>query len=153
MLDWQEKLFNAGPAVVAAAIAVAVLATSLASHVPTARPVVPAPPTSDTMTLLVVETSSCGWCKRFRKDVAPGYPDSGYARRAPIRYLDYNAVAGSGYRLGGDIRGVPTFILVDREGVEIDRYRGYPGGPERFYPAIDNLLDAAASGRRAGTRN
>lgn len=101
------------------------------------------PPTSETATLLVVETESCGWCKRFRRDVAPTYPESGYAHRAPLRFVLLQDLNSTGYRMTSSVRAVPTFILIDREGREVDRLRGYPGGGKAFYGALDRMLARA----------
>lgn len=91
----------------------------------------------------MVESAGCSWCRRFRNEVAPSYDQSGYGARAPLRYLQVGEVRTSGYQFAGDIRATPTFVLVDRRGKEIDRVRGYPGGGQRFYTALDGMLAKA----------
>lgn len=95
------------------------------------------------LTLVVVEADWCGWCKRFRRDVAPKYGDSPYASRAPLRYVQLDDQRNAGLQLASHVRAVPTFVLVDGAGREIDRLRGYPGGPDRFFMALDRMLEKA----------
>lgn len=98
------------------------------------------PPVSDRATLVVVESASCGWCRRFRENVAPEYERSHLESRAPLRYIDVGAQRQSGYRLKSRVTATPTFILVNREGSEVDRLRGLPGGRDAFLPAIEQML-------------
>ena len=144
----QEQMFKIAPAlagfVVVLAIAVAVLpdrpssGTAAVAQAPGSGPA-----------LVMIETDSCGWCKRFHRDVAPTYAASRYADRAPLVRLSARDLAKTTYRFKGRVTGVPTFILVDRDGLEVDRIRGYPGGPEAFFSVMDKLLDKAAAGYRA----
>lgn len=95
------------------------------------------------MSLVVVEADWCGWCKRFRRDVAPKYEESPYASRVPLHYVQLDQQGRAGFKLASRVRSVPTFVLVDGEGREIDRLRGYPGGPDRFFAALDGMLSRA----------
>jgi thiol-disulfide isomerase/thioredoxin len=100
----------------------------------------PAARLSDRPTLLVIETESCSWCRRFRRDVAPKYVNSSYESRAPLRYVHRDEQRQSGYRLKSSVSAVPTFVLVDTQGIEVDRLRGYPGGGAKFFSAVDHML-------------
>ncbi len=111
-----------------------------------------AAPVTDGMTLLMVETETCSWCKRFHRDVAPGYRDGPYVARAALRTIRLGEHARQGYRLAGAVTSVPTFILLDSQGVEVDRIRGYPGPGQAFYGAMDRLLAKADRGERAAIR-
>jgi len=95
---------------------------------------------STTAKLVVVETESCGWCRRFRRDVEPGYGQTVYAAQAPLHFVLARDLTSTGYQVRSPVRAVPTFILVDRQGREVDRLRGYPGGAAPFYAALDRLL-------------
>ena len=109
-------------------------------------------PLSETATLLVVETESCGWCKRFRRDVAPTYPQSRNGSLAPLRYVHVRDVKSSGYRLSSSVRSVPTFIVVDQRGHEVDRISGYPGGGQAFYQPLDRILARVPAESREAVR-
>lgn len=140
MQAWQDRLFTMAPylAAVAAgfmALGLIMPGTPRPSDVATHR-------TYDTMTLVVFETESCIYCKRFKEDIAPGYVHSSYAARAPLRTLHVSEQSSAGYQLRGYISTVPTFVLIGRDGREIDRIRGYPGR-DRFYPKLDEVLAKA----------
>jgi thioredoxin-related protein len=51
----------------------------------------------------------------------------------------------AGYRFKSRARSVPTFVLVDQKGYEVDRLRGYPGGPGHFFPIVEAMLEKAPS--------
>ncbi len=99
-----------------------------------------ATPLSDRPTLLVIESQSCGWCRRFRANVAPAYEQSRFDRLAPLKYLDVGTQRRSGYRLKSYATAVPTFVLVDAGGQEVARLRGLNGGPAQFLPAVEGML-------------
>lgn len=82
--------------------------------------------------LVVYETASCGWCVRFRKDIAPGYITSGYQKLAPLTYVGLDRRDQKTYRLASRISVTPTVVLVDADGKEINRLTGYPGN-DRLY--------------------
>ena len=99
-----------------------------------------AAPIADRPTLLVFETASCGWCTHFRERIAPAYERSRFETLAPLKYLDLSAQRSSGYRLSGRISATPTFVLVDRNGREVARLRGLPGGRDAFQPEVERML-------------
>lgn len=92
--------------------------------------------------LLMLERQGCVWCKRFDAEIAPIYPKTDEAQRAPLRRVDIDAPWPE------DLAGVkpdlvtPTFILVDG-GREIGRVRGYPG-EEFFWFRIGAMLQKLA---------
>ncbi len=144
--EMEEFLFNVTPMAAGATVLLAGLFMAKAAFwdVPETSDV-PAPK-SHTLTLLLVETETCGWCKRFRRDVMPTYGDSVQAMRAPLRTVDLRDLPAQGYRLKASVKAVPTFILVDRNGQELDRVRGYPGSGRPFYDAVDRMLQQDRSG-------
>jgi hypothetical protein len=142
----EEWLFNITPTAAGTTVLVAALWMAKAAfwEVPDVGNV-PAPK-SNSLTLLVVETDQCGWCKRFRRDVLPTYGESPQALRAPLKSVQLHELPQRGYRLAATVRSVPTFILIDRNGNEIDRIAGYPGAGRAFYTAIDRMLARDPSG-------
>ena len=142
----EEWLFNVTPMAAGATVLVAALWMAKVAfwEVPDVGDI-PAPK-SDTLTLLIVESDQCGWCKRFRRDVLPTYGESVQALRAPLKSVQLHELPQHGYRLAAIVREVPTFILVDRAGNEIDRVAGYPGAGRAFYTAIDRMLALDKSG-------
>jgi hypothetical protein len=99
----------------------------------------PAAP-SGTAALLVVEDDGNLWSRRFRMEIAPAYSDSPHARRAPMRYVHKSDVLAMGYRLRSHVVSVPTVILVDAGGIEVDRLRGYPVSGPRFLVNVDAMF-------------
>lgn len=122
----------------AALCAIALLALTLPSE--PAPVATTAQPVSQSMTLLVVETESCTWCKRFRREMAQPYEHSKLAIRAPLRYVPLQGLKATDYRLASHVQTVPTFVLLDKSGQEVGRVKGYPGGGDRFFSAIDGLM-------------
>jgi thioredoxin-related protein len=104
-----------------------------------------AAPISDRPTLLVFETETCGWCRRFRENVAPVYERSHLEGRAPLKYVHVSAQRTSGYRLNGHVSATPTFVLVDRSGREVSRLRGLPGGGT-FLKEVEAMLARLPAG-------
>lgn len=76
--------------------------------------------------LVVYETASCGWCVRFRKDVAPAYRESRYQKLAPLTYVGLDRPQTHTFKLSGRISVTPIVVLVDADGKEINRLQGYP---------------------------
>ncbi|HEX4893585.1 MAG TPA: hypothetical protein VFV47_09880 [Hyphomicrobiaceae bacterium] len=102
----------------------------------------PDPPTAPlgTAALLVVEDDGNLWSRRFRSEIAPAYSQSPHARRAPMRYVHKTDVHAMGYRLRSRVVSVPTVILVDAGGIEVDRLRGYPVSGARFLSSLDAMF-------------
>lgn len=135
----QELILNGAPWLAGATLCLAG-AVYFAELLPASERPLPPRTASSTATLVVVETESCGWCRRFRRDVEPGYGQTAYAAQAPLHFVLARDLTSTGYQVKSPVRAVPTFILVDRQGREIDRLRGYPGGAAPFYAALDGLL-------------
>ena len=93
--------------------------------------------------LIMVDDTTCGWCRKWLAETGPGYPRSAEGKRAPLRrvmFRDYNKI---GVSFSKPITGTPTFVLVDG-GREKGRIVGYLAGPA-FYAKLATLLDGAAT--------
>ena len=88
--------------------------------------------------LVMLETRYCPECAKFKRDVAPGYPTSKAGRLLPLRSLDIDTDKMD-VALTGPVVMTPTFVFVEH-GIEIARFRGYPG-PERFYRILNRVAD------------
>ena len=84
--------------------------------------------------LVVLETSSCGWCRKLRKDLGPEYQGSSYNDRARLTDVSLNSWAQGKLKLREPVMATPTLVLVDGNGVELSRHTGYPGD---IYPMYD----------------
>jgi hypothetical protein len=86
----------------------------------------------DTPQILVFETTGCGWCGKFRKEIAPHFKQSDASINLPLAYIDLDQAVPKAYHLKGAVTSTPTFVVVDRRGNEIDRHVGYPGSSANF---------------------
>lgn len=151
--EWHERVYTGAPVVVAMVLGVAAffMAVSVGHHGQSDHSSVQYE-RIEGLRLVVVETESCGWCQRFRRDVAPDYPLTPFGGVAPLSYVHLREVRNQGYRLKWGVRSVPTFLLLDPDGVEIDRVAGYPGRGTAFYDAMDRMLAKAGRGPLSTTR-
>lgn len=92
--------------------------------------------------LLMLERQGCVWCKRFDAEIAPIYPKTDEALKAPLRRVDIDAPWPADLAGIEPDRFTPTFVLVEN-GKEIARVRGYPG-EEFFWFRIDEMLEKLA---------
>ena len=82
--------------------------------------------------LIVVESKGCGWCKRLRDDLAPQYQQSGEHALAPLVYANINGFTLRGLNLEEPVYVTPTLLMVNSDGKELGRIRGYPGSFDRM---------------------
>lgn len=104
----------------------------LCSQVAAAQDAVPS------MELVMIEQSGCQWCARWDAEIAPIYPKTSEATRAPLRRIDMHAPVPDDLTLARPAVFTPTFVLVV-DGTEVDRMEGYPG-PDFFWPLLDDML-------------
>lgn len=83
----------------------------------------------------MIETPDCPYCKKWEREIGPGYRASDEGKIAPLvkRMKGHPDVAG--------IRGVaysPTFVLIDR-GSEVGRIIGYAGA-DFFWGELQRLM-------------
>ena len=76
--------------------------------------------------LLMFESATCEWCRKWDEDVGVVYAKTAEGRAAPLRRIDIYATRPADL---WSVRGIvytPTFVLWDRDR-EIGRVVGYPG--------------------------
>lgn len=89
--------------------------------------------------LLILVQPGCAWCARFDRDIAPAYGHTDEGRRAPLRRVDVTQPWPADLRAVAPERLTPTFVLLDDDGVERGRLRGYPGD-NFFWPLLSEML-------------
>ena len=104
-------------------------------------PAVAAQDVAPTMELVMVEQRGCAYCARWDAEIAPIYPKTEEAARAPLRRIDLRAPVPDDLTLSRPAVFTPTFVLV-LDGAEVDRIEGYPG-PDFFWPLLDEMLAKA----------
>ncbi len=132
------SISRAGPRLIAAALlAAALLAVPI--FVPRASAAGPE--------LVMFDEASCPWCRRWRQEVGPAYPNTPEGKRAPLRTVDISRARASGIALAAPVRMTPTFVLVEN-GREVGRITGYPG-PDFFWTLLDDLLKKLAPAQQS----
>ena len=101
----------------------------------------------DGLRLVMVDDPACVYCRKWLKEIGPGYPLTPAGRRAPLVRRSKGDASLAGL---ANVQFTPTFILV-RDGHEVGRFVGY-AGPETFWEMLDGLLanagdDEAPQGR------
>lgn len=90
--------------------------------------------------LLILEQPGCAWCARFDREIAPAYGNTAEGRRAPLRRVDVTRPWPADLQAVTPERLTPTFVLLDDDGVERARLRGYPGD-NFFWPLLSEMLN------------
>ena len=99
--------------------------------------------------LIMFEQTGCAWCDTFDREIAPIYPKTAEARRAPLRRVNIDQPLPQDLEFIAVERLAPLFVLIDK-GREIGRIRGYPGA-DNFWGLLGALiktLDADETGRK-----
>ncbi len=94
--------------------------------------------------LLMIEQAGCYYCRVFNRDVAPVYESSTEGQAAPLLRADLRGALPDGVTLSSLPFVTPTFILLDPNGVEVERLTGYPGD-DFFWPYIGDMLVQAGA--------
>jgi hypothetical protein len=94
--------------------------------------------------LLMIEQAGCYYCRVFNRDVAPVYKTSVEGTAAPLFHADLRGPLPDGVTLLSLPFVTPTFILLDPNGVEVERMTGYPGD-DFFWPYIGDMLVQAGA--------
>ncbi len=101
--------------------------------------------------LVMFDDPGCVWCRKWLKEVGPGYPHTDEGRKAPLRRVYIREQSSSGVALKTAITATPTFVVADDAGNEVGRITGYPGA-DFFYPALGDILGKLPDGKRKPER-
>ncbi len=88
--------------------------------------------------LVMYESATCAWCKKWDTEIAPVYANAGEARCAPLRRVDIHQAPASSAAVTAPVIYTPTFVLVD-DGREIGRVTGY-AGEDFFWSLLQEQL-------------
>ena len=88
--------------------------------------------------LLMFQRAGCPYCEAWDRDIAPIYPKTAEAKRAPLRRVDIDAALPRTLKNLKPIVYTPTFVLMDN-GREVGRILGYPG-EDFFWALLDELM-------------
>lgn len=91
--------------------------------------------------LLMVERRGCVWCRRFDREIAPGYDAHPQGAAAPLARIDLDGPWPDGLALARRPSLTPSFILL-RDGIELGRIEGYVG-QRHFWPALSEMMQRA----------
>ncbi len=84
--------------------------------------------------LVEVYAPWCGYCRQMKQEI---YSSPDFARRgAGFTWLTINGEADQEFSTRYRIRGFPTVLFLDYNGVELSRLEGYVS-PKRFYAALE----------------
>jgi thioredoxin-related protein len=89
--------------------------------------------------LVMFDSLSCVYCKKFKREAMPAYTASRAAQVLPLRIVQLNGDE-PGFQLKKPVRSTPTFVIVER-GAEVERFTGY-GGREDFLEMMDTMTEA-----------
>jgi thioredoxin-related protein len=89
--------------------------------------------------LVMFDSPTCVYCKRFKREAAPLYNASRAARVLPLRIVQMGRDP-LGFRLKEPVGTTPTFVIVDNA-IEVERFTGYSGAGE-FLDMMNSLTDA-----------
>jgi len=88
--------------------------------------------------LVMIDSAACGYCQRFKRDVAPTYASTSLGKRAPLRPVSVWKKWPQDLKAVKPVRFTPVFILVD-DGKEVGRMYGYKGRND-FWARLEVLL-------------
>lgn len=75
--------------------------------------------------LVVFVNGGCTYCRRFHSEVGVFYDKTRIGQKLPLKEVDLDLPDEPYETLAKSVRFVPTFILLDRQGREQGRFRGY----------------------------
>lgn len=89
--------------------------------------------------LVMFDSPTCVYCKKFKREAAPLYNRSPAAAVLPLRIVQIDRDA-LWFRLKGAVRTTPTFVIVE-QGEEVERFSGY-SGRDAFLDLMNSLTEA-----------
>ncbi|MBF0261296.1 MAG: thioredoxin family protein [Magnetococcales bacterium] len=88
--------------------------------------------------LIVFTTEYCPYCQEFMRTVGPVYAKTEVGRRYPMEMVDNFSPSKEWETRVWEIRFYPTFLLLDGQGRELGRFRGYRG-EEPFWSELETI--------------
>lgn len=88
--------------------------------------------------LVMIDSRACGYCQRFKHDIAPSYSANNLGKRAPLRVVSVWKKWPQDLKSVKPVRFTPVFILVN-QGKEVGRFYGYSGRAD-FWARLEVLL-------------
>ncbi|GAB0056912.1 hypothetical protein SIID45300_01227 [Candidatus Magnetaquicoccaceae bacterium FCR-1] len=92
--------------------------------------------------LIVFTTEFCSYCQEFMRTVGPVYAKTEVGRRYPMERVDNFSPPKEWEARVWEIRFYPTFLLLDGQGRELGRFRGYRG-EESFWSELETIVKRA----------
>ncbi|MBF0107751.1 MAG: transcriptional regulator [Magnetococcales bacterium] len=89
--------------------------------------------------LIVVVTQGCPYCQQFKETIGRFYHKTAIGRRFPLVEVDQFNPPAEFEDLAWEIKFLPTFIVYNRNGKEIARFRGYRG-EEPFWVDLEKAI-------------
>jgi thioredoxin-related protein len=89
--------------------------------------------------LIVFTTEYCPYCKAFMQEVGSVYPKTAIGKIFPLTEVDNHAPPKEFEDLAWKIRFYPTILILDENGRELARFRGYQG-EEFFWGEMESLV-------------
>jgi hypothetical protein len=88
--------------------------------------------------LVMVERDGCAYCKAWKEQIGPAYPNTDLGQFAPLRLVNIRDGAPAGVSFARPVVFTPTFILIE-DGAELGRIEGYPG-EDFFWGLLEKML-------------
>ena len=89
--------------------------------------------------LVMMEQNACPWCERWHEEIGVIYNKTAEGKIAPLRVVNIHDEWPDDLSEIRVERLTPTFVLIDDDGNEIDRLRGYTGD-EFFWFLIGEMF-------------
>ncbi|MBF0421707.1 MAG: hypothetical protein HQL73_01805 [Magnetococcales bacterium] len=86
--------------------------------------------------LFMVTSQVCPYCREFKETVGRFYHKTSIGKRFPLTEIDSDNPPDEFLNLLWEIRFYPTFLVYNRDGRELARFRGYRG-EEAFWGELD----------------
>jgi len=91
--------------------------------------------------LVMFESDTCSWCKKWLAEIGPVYPKTSEGSCAPLRTVDIDQSRNGGLVEVAPIIYTPTFVIAEN-GREVGRLVGY-AGEDFFWGLLAEQLDKA----------